>query len=77
MLERLHTVQMLCVFEYLPNGDLEKYLRQEKGRDDGKPRRMGWNLHGRFVAVDVAQGLAFLHARKVCWSTILSELFTS
>lgn len=68
-------MQMLCVFEYLPNGDLEKYLGQEEGREEGKPRTMSWNMNGRFVAVGVARGLAFLHAQKVCRGPTFKQFF--
>ena len=66
---------MLCVFEYLPLGDLAKYLGKEEGREEGKPRTMSWNMHGRSVAEGVAQGLAFLHARKVCCVSRLQHKF--
>ncbi|KAK9819479.1 hypothetical protein WJX81_002053 [Elliptochloris bilobata] len=58
--------QMLCVSEYVPNGSLEAALRKDNLRSAGKqPRVLGWYLLGRPVALDVAQGLAFLHAHKI------------
>ncbi len=55
--------QMLCVSEYLPNGNLEVAIRKDRDRKD-KPRLLGWHLHGRAVTLDIARGLAFLHTHK-------------
>ena len=57
---------MLCVSEYLPNGDLEAYIRKEKSHGDSEPRKSSWAVQGRYISLDVARGLAFLHADKVC-----------
>ena len=57
--------QMLCVSEYLPNGDLEAYIPRERARADGRPRELSWAVQGRYIALHVACGLAFLHAHKV------------
>ena len=67
---------MLCVSEYLPNGNLEVAIRKDRERKDGKPRLLGWYMQGRPIAVDVARGLAFLHTHKArapgyptpCWA---------
>ncbi len=56
---------MLCVSEYLPNGNLEVAIRKDQERKNGKPRLLGWYMQGRPIAVDVARGLAFLHTHKV------------
>ena len=56
--------QMLCVSEYLPNGNLETAIRKDRERKDGKPRLLGWYMQGRPIAVDAARGLAFLHTHK-------------
>ena len=70
---------MLCVSEYLPNGNLEVAIRKDRERKDGKPRLLGWYMQGRPIAVDVARGLAFLHTHKArapaypkpCWATYI------
>lgn len=58
---------MLCVSEYLPNGDLEEYIRTDTCRQDGKPRDLSWAMQGRDIALDVARGMALIHANEVCW----------
>ena len=58
---------MLCVSEYLPNGNLEVAIKKDKDRlgvDVGKRRLLGWYMQGRSIALDVARGLAFLHTHK-------------
>lgn len=73
-------MQMLCVSEYLPNGNLEVAIRKDRERKDGKPRLLGWYMQGRPIAVDVARGLAFLHTHKArapenlipCWASRIS-----
>ena len=61
----LLAAQMLCVSEYLPNGNLELAIRKDRERKDGKPRLLGWYKMGRPIAVDVARGLAFMHRHTV------------
>ena len=70
---------MLCVSEYLPNGNLEVAIKKDKdrlGADAGKRRLLGWYMQGRSIALDVARGLAFLHTHKARLSSwqILSRL---
>ena len=73
--------QMLCVSEYLPNGNLEVAIRKDRERKDGKPRLLGWYMQGRPIAVDVARGLAFLHTHKArapecpkpCWARCIAS----
>ncbi len=65
---------MLYVAEYMPNGNLEMAIMRDQERRLGssKPRLLGWHSHGRSIALDVAHGLAFLHALKArlsCWDT--------
>ena len=48
----------MLVTEYMPNGDLFTAL----GRS---PHRYSWYALGRGIALDIARGLAFLHARNI------------
>ena len=65
---------MLYVAEYMPNGNLEIAIMRDQERRLGssKPRLLGWHSYGRSIALDVAHGLAFLHALKarlICGDT--------
>lgn len=64
---------MLYVAEYMPKGNLEmEILRdQERRLGSSKPRLLGWHSYGRSVALDIAHGLAFLHALKARLSCCL------
>ena len=66
---------MMLVLEYMELGDLFRALRQD-GKDPSKARKFSWFRTlasgekapgglARRVALDVARGLSFLHARKV------------
>ena len=49
------------VMEYMPGGDLGTALPN----DTSSPRRLGWYQNGHLLALDIARGLAYLHAQKV------------
>ena len=49
------------VTEYMQGGDLGTAL----AHDNPSARRLGWYQNGHFVALDIARGLAYLHAQKV------------
>ena len=59
--------------EDMPGGDVGTALAQ----DDPSARRLGWYQNGHLVALDIARGLAYLHAQKVCIGTAwqLTKLF--
>lgn len=58
------SVQMLYIVEYLPIGNLEVAIKRDQERRRGKPRLLGWHMHGRSIASDIARGMAFLHSLK-------------
>ena len=49
------------VAEYMQGGDLGTAL----ANDDPKNRRLSWYNHGSLIALEIARGLAYLHAQKV------------
>ena len=71
------TVQMLYIAEYMPNGNLETAIMRDQERRlvSSKARLLGWHSHGRSIALDVAHGLAFLHALKARLSLLRYQAF--
>lgn len=51
----------MMVMEYMQGGDLGMALAQ----DSPANRRLGWYGNGAQIALNVARGLAYLHAQKV------------
>ena len=45
--------------EYMEAGDLRRALWEDEGND------FAWHQRGQHVALDIAQGLAFLHSSGV------------
>lgn len=54
---------MLLVTELMQGGDLRSRIRA----DTAQPRRTGWYQNGRYIALGIARGLAYLHARGIIW----------
>ena len=52
----------MMVAEYMQGGDLGTAL----AHDSPSARRLGWYQNGHLIALDIARGLAYLHAQKVC-----------
>ncbi|CAL5222010.1 g4300 [Coccomyxa viridis] len=52
---------VMMVTEYMQGGDLGTAL----AHDNPSARRLGWYQNGHLVALDIARGLAYLHAQKV------------
>jgi len=56
-----NTLENLCmVMEYLPNGDLQAYLR--KSRTASPP--LTWRSDKRALALSIARALAYMHSRQ-------------
>ncbi|CAF1921038.1 unnamed protein product [Brassica oleracea] len=49
---------LFLVFEYFPNGSLERHIYRES-----RPKSLPWEIRLK-VSIGAAQGLAFLHSRK-------------
>ena len=56
----------LLVLEFVPNGDLLGYLKKSKGETDDFPRKISTKQLYKF-ACDIARGMAFISAQKVCY----------
>eukprot|EP00884_Botryococcus_braunii_P015243 jgi/Botrbrau1/2401/Bobra.0395s0030.1 len=58
----------LCT-EYHAGGNLAVAMKKDRNRE---PRALGWYARGRKLALDVARGIAFLHANKIIMFDIKS-----
>ncbi|KAJ0987580.1 hypothetical protein J5N97_005936 [Dioscorea zingiberensis] len=63
--------QRMLVYEYIPNGSLDKHLFQQRGTKEdaiASPERplLDWNIRYR-IAVGVARAIAYLHEECLEW----------
>jgi serine/threonine protein kinase len=66
---------MVLVTEYCEGGNLEAAIHKAQE----VPRKTSWYVHGMYIALGVARGLMYLHARNIIWfdckpSNVLLEL---
>jgi hypothetical protein len=64
-------MQVFLCTEYHAGGNLAVAMKKDRNRE---PRALGWYARGRKLALDVARGIAFLHANKVSAYTFHSLL---
>ena len=63
-------VQLFTITEYMQNGSLADVLHKPNSRSGS----YGWYQNGKYVALGVARGLAYLHSQSV---SNLSEQYLS
>ncbi len=57
--------QLFTITEYMQNGSLSDVLH----KNSSKSGSYGWYQNGRFIALGVARGLAYLHSQSVSYES--------